>query len=53
MCRLDNFYLLLAAMSGLNLCVFAMLAMKYTYKNVHRREIVTNCNEGEWAMGEI
>ncbi|KAB1217807.1 Protein NRT1/ PTR FAMILY 5.7 [Morella rubra] len=53
MCRLDNFYLLLAAMSGLNLCVFAMLAMKYTYKNVHRREIVTNCNEGEWAMGRF
>ncbi|XP_041027030.1 protein NRT1/ PTR FAMILY 5.6-like [Juglans microcarpa x Juglans regia] len=39
LCRLDNFYWLLAAMSGLNLCVFVMLAIKYTYKNVQRRII--------------
>lgn len=39
MCRLDNFYWLLAAMSGLNLCVFVTLAIKYTYKNVQRRII--------------
>ncbi|KAK7816397.1 protein nrt1/ ptr family 5.7 [Quercus suber] len=41
-CRLDNFYWLLAAMSGLNLCIYMVLAMKYTYKNVQRRVIVTD-----------
>lgn len=47
MCRLDNFYWLLAAMSGLNLCVYVILAMKYTYKKVQRRVIVADCNEGD------
>ena len=44
-CRLDNFYWLLAAMSGLNLCVYVMLAMKYTYKKVQQRVIVADCNK--------
>lgn len=39
--RLDNFYWLLAAMSGLNVCVYGLLARGYTYKNVERRVIVT------------
>lgn len=47
MCRLDNFYWLLAAMSGLNLCVYVKLAMKYTYKKVQRRVIVADCNKGD------
>lgn len=34
--RLDKFYWLLAAMSGLNLCVYTFVAKRYTYKNVHR-----------------
>lgn len=32
--RLDYFYWLLAAMNGLNLCVYVVLARKYTYKSV-------------------
>ncbi|XP_062157396.1 protein NRT1/ PTR FAMILY 5.6-like isoform X2 [Alnus glutinosa] len=47
MCRLDNFYWLLAAMSALNLCVYVKLAMKYTYKKVQRRVIVADCNNGD------
>ncbi|KAM7491986.1 hypothetical protein LguiA_034907 [Lonicera macranthoides] len=34
--RLDKFYWLLAAMSGLNLCVYIFVANRYTYKNVLR-----------------
>ena len=32
--RLDNFYWLLAAINGLNLCAYVFLARRYTYKNV-------------------
>ncbi|XP_059628068.1 protein NRT1/ PTR FAMILY 5.6-like [Cornus florida] len=32
--RIDNFYWLLAAMNGLNICVFVFLARRYSYKNV-------------------
>jgi len=45
--RLDNFYWLLAAMSGLNLCAYVILAKKYTYKNVQRREIVADGSRGD------
>lgn len=45
--RLDNFYWLLAAMSGLNLCFYVILAKKYTYKNVQRREIVADGSRGD------
>ncbi|KAF8397393.1 hypothetical protein HHK36_016306 [Tetracentron sinense] len=34
--RLDNFYWLLAAMNGVNLCVYVFLARRYSYKNVRR-----------------
>ncbi|CAL9008116.1 unnamed protein product [Prunus brigantina] len=37
--RLDNFYWLLAAMNGLNLCFYGLLARGYTYKNVERRAV--------------
>ncbi|KAM1126129.1 protein NRT1/ PTR FAMILY 5.6-like [Malus sylvestris] len=40
--RLDNFYWLLAAMNGLNLCVYGLLARGYTYKNVERRVVVAD-----------
>lgn len=36
--RLDRFYWLLAVLSLLDLCAFVMLARRYTYKNVQRRE---------------
>ncbi|XP_004308908.1 PREDICTED: putative peptide/nitrate transporter At2g37900-like [Fragaria vesca subsp. vesca] len=35
--RLDNFFWLLAALNGLNLCVYGYFARGYTYKNVDRR----------------
>ncbi|XP_068669445.1 protein NRT1/ PTR FAMILY 5.7-like [Aristolochia californica] len=37
--RLDNFYWLLAAMGGINLCIFTFLASKYSYKNVEKRVV--------------
>ncbi|KAL6123639.1 hypothetical protein ACLB2K_076158 [Fragaria x ananassa] len=48
--RLDNFFWLLAALNGLNLCVYGYLARGYTYKNVDRRvalgdHSVTNGND--------
>lgn len=43
--RLDNFYWLLAAMSGLNLCVFVFLAKRYSYKSVEGRVVVADCEE--------
>uniref|UniRef100_A0A5B6ZH02 Uncharacterized protein n=1 Tax=Davidia involucrata TaxID=16924 RepID=A0A5B6ZH02_DAVIN len=44
--RLDNFYWLLAAMHGLNLCVYVFLAKRYTYKDVQKSVVVTNCYVG-------
>ncbi|KAM5556546.1 protein NRT1/ PTR FAMILY 5.6 [Rosa sericea] len=38
--RLDNFFWLLAAMNGLNSCVYGYLARGYTYKNVERRVVL-------------
>ncbi|XP_068644852.1 protein NRT1/ PTR FAMILY 5.6-like [Aristolochia californica] len=35
--RLDNFYWLLAAMGGINLCVYMFLASRYSYKNEEKR----------------
>ncbi|KAG9453067.1 hypothetical protein H6P81_005971 [Aristolochia fimbriata] len=34
--RLDNFYWLLAVLSGINLCVYVVLAKRYSYKNVQK-----------------
>ncbi|KAM7494861.1 hypothetical protein LguiB_029470 [Lonicera macranthoides] len=34
--RLDNFYWLLVAIGGLNLCVYMLMAKRYTYKNVQK-----------------
>ncbi|KAA8539675.1 hypothetical protein F0562_026367 [Nyssa sinensis] len=44
--RLDNFYWLLAAMNGLNLCVYVFLAKRYTYKDVQKSVVVANCQTG-------
>ncbi|KAK1570816.1 hypothetical protein Q3G72_007460 [Acer saccharum] len=46
MSRLDNFFWLLAALNVLNLCVYVLLARKYTYKNVQGRvvQIVGDCH---------
>lgn len=41
--RLDNFYWLLAAMNLLNLCVYVLLARRYTYKNVQVTVVVADC----------
>ena len=43
--RLDKFYWLLAAMNGLNLCVYVIVTRGYTYKNVDR-DNVTNVGSG-------
>ncbi|KAJ8624254.1 hypothetical protein MRB53_032784 [Persea americana] len=37
--RLDRFYLLLAAITGLNLCSYVYLASRYSYKNVEKRVV--------------
>lgn len=37
--RLDCFYLLLAAITGLNLCSYVYLASRYSYKNVEKRVV--------------
>ncbi|KAA8534159.1 hypothetical protein F0562_031648 [Nyssa sinensis] len=37
--RIDNFYWLLSAMNGLNICVFVLLARRYSYKNVQRSHV--------------
>ncbi|MED6191931.1 hypothetical protein PIB30_119229 [Stylosanthes scabra] len=37
--RLDRFYWMLAAINGLNLCVFLLLARRHTYKAVQRRTL--------------
>ncbi|GER55864.1 major facilitator superfamily protein [Striga asiatica] len=47
--QLDCFYWLLAGITALDVCVFAVLASRYTYKNVRRstRNAVADCYEGE------
>lgn len=45
--RLDNFYWLLAAMNGLNLCAYVFLARRYSYKKVQRNVVVTDCYKGD------
>lgn len=45
--RLDKFYWLLAAVSTANLCVYVLIARRYSYKNVQRRVAVVDCYEGE------
>ncbi|CAA0836349.1 Protein NRT1/ PTR FAMILY 5.7 [Striga hermonthica] len=47
--RVDCFYWLLAGITALDVCVFAVLASRYTYKNVRRstRNAVADCYEGE------
>ncbi|KAA8539671.1 hypothetical protein F0562_026363 [Nyssa sinensis] len=34
--RVDNFYWLLSAINGLNICVFVLLSRRYSYKTVQR-----------------
>ncbi|XP_068669433.1 protein NRT1/ PTR FAMILY 5.6-like [Aristolochia californica] len=34
--RLDNFYWLIAVLSGINLCVYVILAKRYSYKNIQK-----------------
>lgn len=45
--RLDNFFWLLAALSAMNSLVYVMLARNYTYKNVERNGVVSDCQEME------
>uniref|UniRef100_A0A5B6ZFD3 Major facilitator superfamily protein n=1 Tax=Davidia involucrata TaxID=16924 RepID=A0A5B6ZFD3_DAVIN len=45
--RLDKFYWLLATMNGLNLCIYVLLARRYTYKNVQKSVVVTDCYVGD------
>ncbi|CAK7325768.1 unnamed protein product [Dovyalis caffra] len=45
--RLDNFYWLLAGINLVNLCVYVLLARRYTYKNVQRRLVATDLNKGD------
>ncbi|KAI3447723.1 hypothetical protein Pfo_004388 [Paulownia fortunei] len=45
--RLDYFYWLLAGITTVNLCVYAFVARKYSYKNVRRTTVaVADCYEG-------
>ncbi|KAK7305799.1 hypothetical protein VNO77_43711 [Canavalia gladiata] len=46
--RLDRFYLMLAVINALDLCVFQFLAKRYTYKTVQRSAMETNgCKNNE------
>lgn len=47
--RLDKFYWLLAAIAAVNLCVYVLLARRYSYKNVQGRGAVAvaDCYEGD------
>lgn len=47
--RLDNFYWLLAVITAANLCVYVVLAKRYTYKIVQRSMAVADCYEGDDA----
>ncbi|KAL7195215.1 hypothetical protein ACSBR1_035435 [Camellia fascicularis] len=47
--RLDKFYWLLAAIAAVNLCVYVLLARRYSYKNVQGSSAVAvaDCYEGD------
>ncbi|KAK9055533.1 hypothetical protein SSX86_026617 [Deinandra increscens subsp. villosa] len=47
--RLDYFYLLLAAITAANLCVYVFVASRYSYKNVQKQTVVAvaDCYQGE------
>lgn len=45
--RLDNFYWLLSAMNGLNLCIYVLIARNYTYKSVQRKDDSSDCKDIE------
>ncbi|CAA0836367.1 Protein NRT1/ PTR FAMILY 5.6 [Striga hermonthica] len=46
--RIDCFYWLLAGMTALDVCVFVLVASRYTYKNVRRStNVVTDSYEGK------
>ncbi|GER55862.1 major facilitator superfamily protein [Striga asiatica] len=47
--RIDYFYWLLAGITALDVCVFAVIASRYTYKNVSRtvKNAVADCYEGD------
>ncbi|KAH6820170.1 Major facilitator superfamily protein [Perilla frutescens var. hirtella] len=47
--RLDYFYLLLAGITAGNLCVYAFVARRYSYKNVRKTSTVAvvDCYEGD------
>lgn len=46
--RLDYFYFLLAGITAGNLCVYALVARSYSYKNVRKTTVaVVDCYEGE------
>ncbi|GLT37522.1 hypothetical protein SLA2020_118330 [Shorea laevis] len=47
--RLDNFYWLLAGITAANLCIYVVLAKRYTYKNVQRNVTVADCQESDDA----
>ncbi|KAK3028617.1 hypothetical protein RJ639_039960 [Escallonia herrerae] len=47
--RVDYFYWLLAALNGLNLCVFVFIARRYSYKNVQRHVTMADCHVGNAA----
>lgn len=45
--RIDYFYWMLAGMAAVNLCVYVLVARRYSYKNVQRRVVVavSDCYE--------
>ncbi|XP_060176797.1 protein NRT1/ PTR FAMILY 5.6-like [Lycium barbarum] len=47
--RLDYFYWLLAIMTTVNLCVYVIVARKYSYKNVHCKATISvaDCDDGD------
>ncbi|GAV65447.1 PTR2 domain-containing protein [Cephalotus follicularis] len=47
--RLDNFYWLLAATTAANLCVYVLLARRYSYKNVQGSVAVAHCCDNDEA----
>ncbi|KAG9453066.1 hypothetical protein H6P81_005970 [Aristolochia fimbriata] len=51
--RLDNFYWLLAAMGGINLCVYMFLSSRYAYKNVEKRVADADSYECDGSVGAI
>ncbi|KAL3640678.1 hypothetical protein CASFOL_015646 [Castilleja foliolosa] len=52
--RLDYFYWLLAGITAVNLCVYAVVARQYTYKNVKRTNVaVADCYEGDGVVATM